>query len=169
MDTHPLQQALAQAVERERQRQASEIVETQIRVVTAAYDRGTAYTNLIVLAGYAGFFALWQMAQQHLSKSEQLWSALLMLISILAFVLFEIVKMIHVQRLTIKKAVALQSGAAKNDPVATLAALHAIESSFETLNVWFMRYWALTMIICVGFGLVAVAVLVTAFLRGLSA
>jgi len=35
----------------------------------ASYEKAMAYTNLIVVAGYAGFFALWQITKDYLSRN----------------------------------------------------------------------------------------------------
>ncbi|WP_157071790.1 hypothetical protein [Steroidobacter denitrificans] len=42
------------------------------------------YTAVIIFGGYAGFFAIWQMTKEYLSKDQALWSALLIMLSLLS-------------------------------------------------------------------------------------
>src|SRR5688572_20847673 len=69
------------------------IIETQIKIITASYDKAAAYTNLIVVAGYAAFFGLWTLTKPYLPRELALWAALLMLLSAATFVVFEVYKM----------------------------------------------------------------------------
>src|SRR5229473_781460 len=81
-----------QPLDDEAKRQIDLAVEIQIRIIAGAYEKANAYTNLIILAGYAGLFALWQFTKDNLSRTQVLVSALLTLTSITIFVLFEIYK-----------------------------------------------------------------------------
>src|SRR5258708_37946291 len=76
----------------ETRRTIDSVVDIQIRIIAGAYEKANAYTNLIILAGYAGLFALWQFTKDYLSRTQVLVSALLTLTSITIFVLFEIYK-----------------------------------------------------------------------------
>lgn len=71
------------------ERMRSDIVEIQARV----YDKAASYFNIIILAGYAGIFFVWTQSSEFLSKNAVAICALLMVISVLTFVLFEIAKM----------------------------------------------------------------------------
>jgi hypothetical protein len=93
MDNNRMQTLLQNAAEREEKRQAEELIEAQTKVVSAAYDKAAAYTNLIILAAYAGFFGLWQLAREYITQEQALWAALSMLVSVAVFVLFEVWKM----------------------------------------------------------------------------
>lgn len=156
------------ALKHENDRMASEILDTQIKIVTAAYNQSVAYTNLILLAGYAGFFGIWQLTKEHLTQGQTLWSALLILVSLLFFVLFEIVKMILITKLTIRKAKLLKSSEVTSSPSSTLKALKEVESSFERSAGPFMVYWVVSIAISLTTALVAAAILVYAFISGLS-
>lgn len=87
-----MQEIVAAAAKKERERVATEIIEAQTKVVTASCNSAAAYTNLIMLGGYAGYFGLWQLTREHLSKTQALWVALLILISLLTFIAFEVIK-----------------------------------------------------------------------------
>lgn len=61
----------------------------------ASYNQAGAYSNVIVGAGYAGFFAIWALTKDRISTRLMAWAALLIAISIVFFVLFEIIKMVY--------------------------------------------------------------------------
>ena len=144
-----------------------EIVEAQISVVTATFNNAAAYTNLIMLAGYAGFFGLWQLTAEYLSKNQKLWSALLILISLLLFVIFEVVKMVVITHGVRKKAEVLNSPNTAGSPERTLVALQALEKALDRSTKPFMLYWAITTGLCVATGLGGVAILSSAFICSL--
>jgi hypothetical protein len=64
-------------------------------LVVSLYREGTAYTNLVIVAGYAGAFAIWHFMGSSISVKARFWSALLILLSILCFAAFEVQKMIR--------------------------------------------------------------------------
>jgi hypothetical protein len=70
-------------------------LQTHKEMIAYIYSSASTYSNLIMLGGYAGVFALWQLTKNHLSKQATLITAFLMSISILLFVGYEIYKMIH--------------------------------------------------------------------------
>jgi hypothetical protein len=89
---------LARHINRLGQHQAMEIQNKQIdvlkNILTHAYDKSSAYTNLIIIAGYVAYFSLWKEVKAFLPVKAMLISALLTAISALIFVLFEVSKMI---------------------------------------------------------------------------
>lgn len=64
-----------------------------IQIVTAEYSSGSAYTNLIIIAGYVVYFTMWSFLGETLSVSLLNWSALFMFVSVVGFVSFEVYKM----------------------------------------------------------------------------
>ena len=61
-------------------------------LLTTMYDKTTAYLNAITVGGYAAFFGLWSLLGSDLPPKQRFWSALLIGVSVLFFVGFEIVK-----------------------------------------------------------------------------
>jgi len=58
-----------------------------LRQLVAEFHNHTAnYSNLIMAAGYAGAFAVWQFMEQAISANVRLWSALLLLTSLMLFI-----------------------------------------------------------------------------------
>lgn len=162
-----LQQALEAAAKREQERVAKEVADAQIHIVTAMYSQGAAYTNLVILGGYASFFGLWQLTSQHLSKRQSLWAALLMLVSICIFVFFEVYKMSLTSHQTYKQAKLLSSPEARTDPNVLLKRLNDLQIIQEGQAAVSMLVWMLALALTVLFALSAVCVLVYAFISGL--
>jgi hypothetical protein len=76
-------------VQGEQARIKSESIEVLIKVLSAAFDKMSAYTSLIVIGGYAAFFSIWSAVEKFVSPEVRLWTFDLMGISILIFVLSE--------------------------------------------------------------------------------
>ena len=53
-----------QPMDDETQRNIDLAVDIQIKIIVGAYEKANAYTNLIIVAGYAGLFALWQIRER---------------------------------------------------------------------------------------------------------
>jgi hypothetical protein len=167
MTTGNLQQLLEAAAKREQERVAGELADAQIRIVTAAFGQGAAYTNLIILGAYAGFFGLWQLTEKYLHKQQALWAALLMLVSLAIFVLFEVYKMSLVSRQSYAKAQLLNSLEARSSPQVLLQKLHELELLQQGQAAVSMRVWMIALAATVAFGLSAALVLAYAFVAGL--
>jgi len=69
-------------------------IEQQKQLLASVYQRASAYSNLVILAGYAGLFAIWQLTREHLDKEITILTALFASTSIILFVGFETYKMI---------------------------------------------------------------------------
>ncbi|WP_190958595.1 MULTISPECIES: hypothetical protein [Nostoc] len=64
-------------------------------VQTRTYEKTRSYTNLIIAAGYAGFFTFWKSAKDDLPKITMLSSGLLIAISLCFFIGSEVYNMIN--------------------------------------------------------------------------
>ena len=76
------------------QQKQDETVEILIRVMSESYDKARMNTNLMMIVGYASFFAVWGKLYE---KFPLFWMSLagaLMIFSVLIFILWEIYKMI---------------------------------------------------------------------------
>jgi len=152
----------------QREKQAAEMAEAQNKLITLSYDKAAAYTTVIVFGGYAGFFAIWQLSKEHLSKGQALWAALLVLLSLLAFVLFEVIKMIVVTRSIFKRAAVLRLPEVQGNPERLLAELNALNDVQNVGLRAFMVFWVITLIVAVGGALIGAAILGFAFISGLA-
>ena len=59
---------------------------------SALYDKASTYTKLIMGLGYGGFFTAWSGTKSHLSPRLLIGSALLVTVSLVLFITFEILQ-----------------------------------------------------------------------------
>ena len=156
-----------QLLDDDTKRQIDLVVETQIRIIAGSYEKANAYTNLIILAGYAGLFALWQFTKDHLSRTQSTISALLLLTSIVIFVLFEIYKAHYTSRLLRQYLAVVQQPENRASPERLLSAMNAFESAERVAAIHFVRFWQLVFWLTTITGVSAAVVLGYAFVRAL--
>jgi len=91
--------ALAKELEKlllERQReQNAEGMDKLRQLVADLYGHNKSYTDLVIAAGYAGSFAVWQFVERFISVKARFWAALLLLLSLTFFVSYEVQKMVR--------------------------------------------------------------------------
>ncbi|MDD3580094.1 MAG: hypothetical protein PHW74_03615 [Desulfobacca sp.] len=58
------------------------------------YRKAASYTNLVIIAGYTGIFAVWQLTKNQLTDVQEAIVALLSTASLLLFAGYEVYKMI---------------------------------------------------------------------------
>jgi len=80
--------------ESELHRQREETVQVLIRIMSASYDKSVAYTNLFMVGGYASFFVVWTKMYDQFPKFYMGLAGVLMFISLLEFIIWELYKMI---------------------------------------------------------------------------
>lgn len=119
-----------------------------------------------MLGGYAGFFALWQLTREHLTKGQILWSALLILIS-LSFVMFEVYKMVSTQRDAMRQMAILTSSHAMSTPTKTLAALKNVHAAVEDNASAHIRLWGVSVFVSLAAGVGGALVMLCAFIAAL--
>lgn len=79
-------------------RDAKLVKELLIDVQSAAYNHAAAYTTVVIFGGYAALFTIWSYTKDHLTERTTYWVALLLGISVLTFVFFEVFKMLLISR-----------------------------------------------------------------------
>ena len=163
-----LSEVVEHIAKEQRAKVAAEIAEAQSKLIATSYDKAASYTTVIIFGGYAGFFAIWQLSKQYLSKGQTLWSALLILISLLAFVLFEVFKMVLVTRAFVGQAKVLALPEVRGNPDRLLQELKALEQLQRNHQRGLMVVWAVVVAICVGCALVGTSILGYAFVSGLA-
>ena len=152
----------------QQEKMANQIAEAQQKLVNVSYDKAATYTTVIIFGGYAGFFGIWQLTKEYLSKDQALWSALLILASLLSFVLFEVIKMILVTKSVMGKASILRNPTVRNDPQKLLKALNDLDEA-QHEGIWgFMVVWAVTVFISLSGAVGGASILGYAFISGLA-
>jgi len=76
------------------QKDALERMERVYQLTFQMFEKATAYENVILVAGYAGFFALWSAVAGEMPRSTTLWSVGLMGVSLVVYVAFHIAQMV---------------------------------------------------------------------------
>jgi hypothetical protein len=67
-----------------------EFIDKQKEVIITTYEQAKNYTNIIIMGGYAGLFAVWSFTKNDLAQWQSIAVGLLAILSVLSFVLFEI-------------------------------------------------------------------------------
>ena len=75
--------------------QTNENIAIAKEVFSHAYSQASSYSNVIIAAGYVGFFTLWASLQKDLPTWAILSSGFLILMSVMIFIGFELFKMIN--------------------------------------------------------------------------
>lgn len=157
-----------QAEQQQREKLANDIIETQIKIISAVYDKAVAYTNIVIIGGYAGFFGLWTLTKQYLTAAQARWSALFMLTSASIFIFFEVYKMvITTKKVLLPWAKILEDPDDRTNPDMLLDKLHKYEQSLKRNNLPFIRIWWIHVAVAVVTALIAVSILLFSFVCGL--
>lgn len=125
------------------------------------YASANSYTNLIIAAGYVGFFTLWSSLIDKISMWAIASSGALILASLLMFISFELYKMVS-------KALAMKRLHSKlhNPHANTLSDLQHIEREYalKQAKIWI---WFLVPIVTTGLsaGLILLTVFVIEFIE----
>jgi hypothetical protein len=65
-----------------------------LKYLKTVFDIASGYTRIVLGLGYAAFFAIWSATRGHMGKRQVIWSALLILCSLVFYVLFEVSQML---------------------------------------------------------------------------
>jgi hypothetical protein len=153
-----IQEALEKAAQREEQTRldnaAKEHREYLINLLTTQFDKGAAYTNLIILASYAGSFAIWSGTKDQLPKQASISVALLLGVSLIAFISFEIYKMTDGVIRGLKLRRLLETPAASSADFLNRANALAQEQKSGSIK-WMIPIWIVQLVISFGTGLAA--------------
>lgn len=74
------------------------VIAANKELLAYAFNSAAAYTNIVLGAGYAGYFATWAFMKDRLTPLTSLWAALLVLLSLLSFILFEVYKTFYISQ-----------------------------------------------------------------------
>ncbi len=71
-----------------------EMLEAQKELLAHTFSQAQSYTNLIIVAGYAGFFAIWTQMASEMAPATKFWSGFLISLSVAGFIAWEVYGMI---------------------------------------------------------------------------
>ena len=134
-----------------------ELLEAQKELLSSSYSKAGAYTNMVLGLGYAGFFGLWALTKEYLTNGQVLWSALLMAISLLTFILFEVYKSFYISQslLGLERAV--------SDPQNFRQKILQWQSESHTKTIRFGKIWSSIFWVTVVTGIGGALILMYAF------
>src|SRR5690606_4600684 len=137
------------------------IIDAQKELLAHTFSQAQAYTNLILVAGYAGFFAIWTQLGADMTRATKFWSGLLIALSVAGFIAWEVYGMIQRSRsmLGIARAV--------NDPARFEQLMEEQRATEHDRAVQIGRAWLVALPFIAGTGFAALFILLSAFVHGL--
>lgn len=130
-------------------------IDHYIRYVKEQNQLHKQYTQLIISAGYAGYFGLWSISKGYIDPITAKWSFLLFCISLLSFLILEIFKIgldgfgIHIKNQALLKAKIEDNYQRKNDHV------NSANRYEDCLELWISRIWVISYPVSVITGIAA--------------
>jgi len=155
--------------EHELRKQKEEIIDSQIKIASAIYEKAIAYIHLIIMAGYAGFFGLWSLTRNLLTTKQVFWSALFMTISVSVFVFFEVVQMIFTSCFMLSRNSVINKLSDAQDIESIIKLLREHDKTTKSKNVKFAAFWAIANIIIIPTAIFGASVLMYSFIVNLLA
>lgn len=160
---------ISEPLDDEEKRQVELVVETHVKILTAAYDKAMAYTNLVIVAGYASLFGLWHLTKEQLSRNQILSAALLLLVSIIIFVLFEVYKAYYTSTALLGYSQIVNSPENQDSLGKLVSEIERYKLADQRRGIRFGKSWLVVFIVTTLTGLGAALILLYAFLRALLA
>lgn len=120
------------------------------------FEKASAYTNIIILAGYAGGFTIWSSTKAQLGDKANIWVATLLGFSLLVFIGWEIFMMILRSRQFGKVRPLLTSEISPKD---FFKKLEVLKNDEAKSTVWFTGIWSVILFLTIGPALAAIAIL----------
>ena len=121
-------------------------IQAQKDILLQVYESATAYSNLIIIAGYAGAFAVWQFVKSDLNPSAMMWAGTLLLISTVTFISFELYKMISHALVFRRIGTLLQNAGLEEDK--RIGAWHMIWAEYGVREARVWMYFLLPTVAC---------------------
>lgn len=143
----------------ESKRRHSEQLEDVATLVSHTYDRAMAYTNLIIAAGYVGFFTAWTTLEPRQLDFWHNVAGLLMLVSLFVFAIWEVFKMVWTTYF-FRQVIPLLDADGPAQANDNLQRIKRVESA---LNLWVGRFWFWALCATVGPGVTAGILLMVVF------
>ena len=143
-------------------RQAEAQLDAIVRINSQVYEKAVAYTNAVILGGYAALFAGWGFANKFMTAKLSATTGALIVASVLTFVLWEVYKGILTGRAfgRVAQAIALD---------ASCAVQLLLEHEREQQKVMLLqaRLWCVVLVVTLTTGVGAAVTLAYAFVAHL--
>jgi len=148
--------------EREKAYQAelTKRIDFYIKLVSGHYEKAAAYTNIVIGAGYAAAFAIWGFVKQELTQTESIAAATLLLLSLLLFIINEVVNMISNAR-----SMQRFSNVINLDPSQFDAEVINVTRQNQLEQIRLKRFWQLQLVATILLAVASVSFLLRGFAR----
>ncbi len=113
------------------------VLEQVTERVLRQWDKMTSYTNLVLVAGYAAFFATWTQAEPFLSEFWFVAAGLLASLSVVIFITFEIAK-VYLTSQALKK---MSEAVVQNRAVFFQEMQNIEKIEAKQINYWVWSFW----------------------------
>jgi hypothetical protein len=137
------------------------LVAAHKEILAFSYNSAAAYTNVILGAGYVGYFATWSFVHDRLTPLTELWTALLVLVSLLSFICFEVYKSFYISQSLEALHVVV------SDPAHIVQRTAEYEKKMESLSIQMFTTWRWAFWITLTTGIAGASVLISAVVHGL--
>lgn len=124
-------------------------------ILAQAYGQASSYSNLIIIAGYVGFYSMWSSVRADMPQTAMLAAGLLVTVSALFFVAFEVYKMIRTS-LHFRTLVKLLNEGGS-------FALGRAQSKEQEFSLQLAKGWVVALVFTVIPGFAAAAILIVCF------
>jgi len=123
------------------------------------FDQSSNYTKLILGLGYAGFFGAWAGTRANLRRTELVGSALLICLSLFAYIIFEILQARFLSR------AAIDFGRTLGTPGLQVSAVQQYQERTAKAQELFFKWWSWVFHFSAITGLLGALILIVAFIR----
>jgi len=128
-----------------------------IEAVKELNQQHRQYTQIIITAGYATYFGLWSISKPLLNNQTTKWSLLLLLISALSFICFEVFKVATEGYSLNFKNKALLKAITEDDLDSKIEKVNKAYRYDNCMALWIHRFWHISFPISVITGLLAIS------------
>jgi hypothetical protein len=126
------------------------------------FSHAQTYTKLVLGLGYGGFFAGWSGAKSYLTPRCVLWSILLITVSLLLFILYEVAQSCVLSILSLQFA-----GNQLDTHEQIIQAQNRLKSGSMSARKVLVPIWVVTFPTCVLTGLVGAGILIYGFITAI--
>lgn len=138
-----------------------ELLDLITKIYSNMFDKAMNYTNVIIVAGFAGLLAIWGYVQSFLHDWDKIASILAIMVSLIFFILWEIIKMIINGISSQRIAKVLKSSSSQ-----LLKKLEEAEIKDQKQNILFYRIWMFfTLPLTILPGLIGSTILIVCFIK----
>lgn len=138
------------------------LVEAEKEIVAYSIEKSHTYTRGVVFGGYAAFFATWAFTKSLLDDWEVLLSVLSMVISVAAFVSYEVFKMISSSRAFAQIGSKIHADPANTQAIREEWLQQQRMRVFKAQPIWYVA-----LCVTIGFALIGTGILIEGFVSHL--